>query len=127
MLQDFYRSQDLFRTNVTIALWAVVELQFALIAATIPTLKAFSEKALIRLGKFFYDERSETVVRHKLVEFGLLGEDECGEKGILDTIEIKGSILASSRERKAKDESKETPRQRSNEKQIEEMLSKLVA
>lgn len=81
MLQEFYRSQDLFRTNVTIALWAVMEQQFALIAATIPTLKAFVEKALIRIGRHFYDEKSENKVRNRLVAFGLLGEDECGERG----------------------------------------------
>ncbi|KAF2246217.1 hypothetical protein BU26DRAFT_402018, partial [Trematosphaeria pertusa] len=71
-LQGFYTSRDIFRTNVTIALWAVLEQQFALIAATIPTLKAFMERTLVRIGLFFYDEGSETQVRERLVLFGLL-------------------------------------------------------
>ncbi|KAF2467877.1 uncharacterized protein BDR25DRAFT_374150 [Lindgomyces ingoldianus] len=74
-LQYFYTSRDLFRTNVGIALWAIVELQFALIAATIPTLKAFLEKVLIQLGLFFYDANTETEVRSRLIAFGLLDAD----------------------------------------------------
>ncbi|KAF2685096.1 hypothetical protein K458DRAFT_300834 [Lentithecium fluviatile CBS 122367] len=79
-LQGFYTSGDIFRTNVTIALWAIVELQFALIAATMPTLKSFMEKTLVRIGLFFYDEGTEEQVRGKLVQFGLLGEGEMLEK-----------------------------------------------
>lgn len=79
-LQGFYTSPDLFRTNVSIALWAVLEQQFALIAANIPTLKAFMEATLVRIGLFFYDEGSEEQVRGRLVQFGLLGEDEKLEK-----------------------------------------------
>ncbi|KAF2793659.1 hypothetical protein K505DRAFT_188288, partial [Melanomma pulvis-pyrius CBS 109.77] len=71
-LQGFYTSQDIFRTNVPIALWAVVELQIALIAATIPTLKNFMEQVLVKVGLFFYDEGTETQVRDRLVHFGLL-------------------------------------------------------
>ncbi|ORY19260.1 hypothetical protein BCR34DRAFT_461099, partial [Clohesyomyces aquaticus] len=71
-LQGFYTNSDLFRVSVTIALWATVEVQFALIGATIPTLKAFMENALVRLGLFFYDANSETQVRGLLVKLGLL-------------------------------------------------------
>jgi hypothetical protein len=123
-LQEFYRSRDLFRTNVTIALWAVVELQFALIAATIPTLKAFVEKALIRIGQFFYDERNETRVRHRLVAFGLLGDDEGGEKGTLDTMQWKPSTLDSPTMKKARDESAEIVGPL-DEKDMEDKLTRL--
>jgi hypothetical protein len=75
-LQGFYTSGDIFRSNVAIALWAVIEQQFALIAANIPTLKAFMEKTIVRVGLFFYDEGTEEHVRGKLVQFGLLAEGE---------------------------------------------------
>jgi hypothetical protein len=79
-LQDFYTSKDLFRTNVTISLWAVIEQQVALIAATIPTLKRFMEQTLVKVGLYFYDEGTETQVRDRLVNLGLLGEDDVLEK-----------------------------------------------
>lgn len=123
-LQEFYRSQDLFRTNVTVALWAVVEQQFALIAATIPTLKAFLEKALIKIGLFFYDEHSEELVRGRLVQFGLLGEDE-------KVVEMEGSKAAldspgAGSERKLRDEYGDTIVDTKNEKEIEDMLLRFV-
>lgn len=80
-LQGFYTSRDSFRSNVTIALWAVLEQQFALIAATIPTLKAFMEKTLVRIGLFFYDEGTEQEVRGHLVRFGLLEKEDMLAKG----------------------------------------------
>jgi hypothetical protein len=79
-LQNFYTSTDLFRTNVTIALWAVIEQQVALIAATIPTLKRFTEQTLVKVGLYFYDERTETQVRDRLVHLGLLVEDDILDK-----------------------------------------------
>jgi hypothetical protein len=124
-LQEFYRSQDMFRTNVTVALWAVVEQQFALIAATIPTLKAFVEKALIRIGRFFYDENNEMVVRHRLVAFGLLGDDEGGDKGTLDTMQRKPSTLDSPAMGKAKDEFGEVMAETMNEKDVEDKLTRM--
>jgi hypothetical protein len=79
-LQNFYTSTDLFRTNVTVALWAVIEQQVALIAATIPTLKRFMEQTLVKVGLYFYDEGTETQVRNRLVNLGLLGEDDVLKK-----------------------------------------------
>ena len=79
-LQNYYTVGDSFRYNVTISLWAVVEQQIALIAATIPTLKAFMEKTLVRIGLWCYDKGSEEQVRNKLVAFGLLSEGEVLEK-----------------------------------------------
>ena len=79
-LQEFYTTGDTFRINVSIALWAVVEQQFALIAATIPTLKSFMEQVLVKIGLYFYDEDTETRARDKLVHFGFLSEDDVLEK-----------------------------------------------
>ncbi|PSN74749.1 hypothetical protein BS50DRAFT_479662 [Corynespora cassiicola Philippines] len=79
-LQGFYTTRDIFRFNIIITLWAVLEQQFALIAATLPTLKAFMEQVLFKLGLFFYDEKTEAELRGTLVEFGLLNEGEKLEK-----------------------------------------------
>ncbi|KAF2272640.1 uncharacterized protein EI97DRAFT_452864 [Westerdykella ornata] len=75
-LPGFYTTRDLFRSSVVTALWAVVELQFAIIAATMPTLKRVGEGVLARLGRYFYEEGCERVVRGRLVAFGLLEEEE---------------------------------------------------
>ncbi|KAJ4293371.1 hypothetical protein N0V90_008654 [Kalmusia sp. IMI 367209] len=75
-LQDYYTSRDLFRTNVTIALWAVLEQQLALIGATMPTLKSFMERSLVKIGLWFYDAKSEEHVRGELIKLGLLGKEE---------------------------------------------------
>jgi hypothetical protein len=85
-LQGYYTSGDIFRYNVMISLWAVVEQQIALIAATMPTLKAFMEKTLVRIGVWCYDEGSEEQVRSKLVSFGLLGEGEVLDKDEMVTV-----------------------------------------
>jgi hypothetical protein len=53
----------------------MLELELALIAATIPTLKSFVQKSLMKLGRFFYDEKTETQVRNRLVELGFLNEN----------------------------------------------------
>lgn len=124
-LQEYYRSRDMFRIHVTVALWAVVEQQFALIAATIPTLKAFVEKALLRMGRYFYDEKNETVVRHRLVAFGLLGEDEGGEKGTLDTMQRKPSTLDNPSMGKARDKFEEEIGKIMNEKDVEDKLTRM--
>ena len=79
-LQNFYTTTDIFRTGVTTTLWAVIEQQVALIAATIPTLKSFMEQTLVKVGLFFYDEGTETQVRDKLVHLGFLGEDDVLKK-----------------------------------------------
>lgn len=85
-LQGYYTAGDIFRYNVTISLWALIEQQIGLIAATIPTLKAFMEKTLVRIGLYCYDKGSEEEVRSKLVAFGLLGEGEVLEKDELATV-----------------------------------------
>lgn len=110
MLQSYYAGGDIFRQSVPISLWAVVEQQFALIAATIPTLKAFMEKTLVRIGLFCYDEGSEEQVRNKLVAFGLLAEGEVLEKDEWVTVGRVGSktgtvrSLKGLRKTKTKDE-----------------------
>lgn len=126
-LQGFYTSRDIFRTNVTIALWAIIEQWFTLIAATIPTLKAFLEKALIKIGLFFYDEKTETQVRGRLVQFGLLGEEETLTKGEMTGRERKMSDLDSPglrAEKKLRDEYGDTIVDTKNDKEIEEMLAR---
>jgi len=80
MLPGIYTSTDIFRMSATITLWALVEQQVALIAATIPTLKNFMEQTLVKVGLFFYDEGTETQVRDKLVHLGFLGEDDVLKK-----------------------------------------------
>ena len=75
-LQDYYTTPDLFRTNVSISMWAILEQQFALIAATMPTLKAVVERLLVRLGEWVYEEESEGRVRGELVRMGLLDEGD---------------------------------------------------
>ena len=70
-----YTSHDVFRTTVMPTLWSMLELELALIAATIPTLKSFVQKSLMKLGRFFYDEKTETQVRNRLVELGFLNEN----------------------------------------------------
>jgi hypothetical protein len=123
-LQGFYTSRDVFRTSVPISLWAIIEQQFALIAATIPTLKAFLEKALIRIGLFFYDENTETQVRDRLVQFGLLGETERLEK--MEQPARRPSTLDSPTraEKKLRDEFGLTVLDTKNDKDVEDMLSK---
>lgn len=80
-LQEFYTSPDMFWLNVKFALWAILELQLALVAATMPTLKAFMERAVVRAGLWFYDEESEGEVRAEMVKLGLLGEGEVLARG----------------------------------------------
>jgi hypothetical protein len=126
-LREYYTSRDLFRTNVTIALWAVVEQQFAIVAATMPTLKAFLEKAVVRIGLFFYDQGSEAVVRQRLVAFGLLGEEDKEEEGA-GTGGSKAESSGVSEEefkRKLRDELGETETHTENDKEVEEMLVRL--
>jgi hypothetical protein len=118
-IQTFYTSRDVFRTNVTISLWAVVEQQFALIAATIPTLKSFLETALIRIGVFFYDKNTETQVRDRLVQFGLLGKED-----LLQDVESEPSKLDSSTQRKLRDEFGDEMLVSTSEKDIEKMLER---
>ncbi|KAF1848086.1 uncharacterized protein K460DRAFT_364085 [Cucurbitaria berberidis CBS 394.84] len=72
-LQSFYTSTDVFRTNVMATIWAMLEQEVALIAATIPTLKSFMQRSLVKVGGFFYDQDTETQARNRLVELGFLG------------------------------------------------------
>jgi hypothetical protein len=78
-----YTSRDIFRTTVMPTLWSMLELELALIAATIPTLKSFVQRSLMAIGRFFYDEKTETQVRNRLVELGFLDShsDEIVESG----------------------------------------------
>lgn len=71
-INKFYASQDIFRISVMPTLWAMLEQEVALIAATIPTLKNFMQRSLIKLGQSFYDAESETQVRDRLVGMGFL-------------------------------------------------------
>lgn len=80
VLQGNYSSDDVFRTNTAVALWAVVEQHFAIIAATMPTLKSFIEMTLVRISLFFYDRKTEENARAKLVALGLLDKDDVLER-----------------------------------------------
>ncbi|RAR04127.1 integral membrane protein [Stemphylium lycopersici] len=70
-----YATRDIFLATVMPTLWSMLELEVALIAATVPTLKSFMEQALIRIGQWFYDEKTKTHVRQRLAELGLLERD----------------------------------------------------
>ncbi|KAF2649158.1 hypothetical protein K491DRAFT_611385 [Lophiostoma macrostomum CBS 122681] len=118
-LQTYYTSPDIFRMNVTIALWAIVEQQFALIAATMPTLKSFLEKSLVRIGLFFYDKNTETQVRDRLVQFGLLGEEET-----LRDVERGTSKLESPTPKKVRDEFGDSMMSSTSDKDVEKMLER---
>ncbi|CAO2647340.1 Nn.00g082620.m01.CDS01 [Neocucurbitaria sp. VM-36] len=72
-LQAFETSKDLFRTSVMLTLWAMLEQEVALIAATIPTLKSIMQRSLVKIGRFFYDQDTETQVWNRLVQLGFLG------------------------------------------------------
>lgn len=92
-LQDYYTTPDLFRTNVSISMWAILEQQFALMAATMPTLKAVVERMLVRLGEWVYEEDSEKRVRGELVKMGLLDEgDTLIEEGVVKRSHAVGSV-----------------------------------
>jgi hypothetical protein len=88
---------DIFRDTVMFTLWSMLELETALIAATIPTLKNFMQRSLIRLGRRFYNEESETQVRHKLVEMGFLesGFAKSGRKQSKPDVEGKVATFGS--------------------------------
>ncbi|KAI4704180.1 hypothetical protein J4E81_001245 [Alternaria sp. BMP 2799] len=101
---------DTFFMTVAPTLWSMLELELALIAATIPTLKGIMQRSLVRTGHYFYDEKTETQVRNRLVDLGFLGpnSDEFVEMGrkrskpdMTDEVVTFGS---GSKPRKAKDE-----------------------
>jgi hypothetical protein len=69
-------NDDFFRNNTIPTLWAMLELEVALIAATIPTLRNFLHRALVKAGAFFYDKESESQIRGRLVELGFLASNE---------------------------------------------------
>jgi hypothetical protein len=77
-----FGSRDFFRGNVMPMLWAMLETEVALIAATAPTLRSFMHRCLVRAGRYFYDEESETQIRGKLVELGFLNSGEGSENGM---------------------------------------------
>ncbi|KAF2179825.1 hypothetical protein K469DRAFT_730454 [Zopfia rhizophila CBS 207.26] len=117
-LQAFYSSQDLFRTNVMIALWAIVEQQFGLIAAMIPTLKAFLEQTLLKISLFFYDKNTETEVRSKLVHFGLLEEERPRP--------VPVGPVSPKVDKNVRDEYGDTIVDTSNDKEVEDILTKMT-
>jgi hypothetical protein len=74
-------------------MWAILEQQFALMAATMPTLKAVVERMLVRLGEWVYEEDSEKRVRGELVKMGLLDEgDTLIEEGVVKRSHAVGSV-----------------------------------
>jgi hypothetical protein len=78
-LSTFERDKkDFLRGNVMPTLWASLELEVAMVAATVPTLRSFAQSVLVRAGAFFYDRESEIQIRARLVELGFLrtGEEE---------------------------------------------------
>jgi hypothetical protein len=79
-LKSLGREKDFFRLNVMPTLWAALELEVALIAATMPTLKSFMQRALVNVGRMFYEEVSESEIRSKLVNMGFLGMEGRGRK-----------------------------------------------
>lgn len=119
-LQGFYTSKDLFETDVTIVMWASVEQLFALIAATAPTLKSFLEATLVRIGLFFYDEKSETQVRNRLVQFGMLPEES---KIVEETKVVSPRVV----EKKWRDEFGDEVWGVENDKGVEKMLERGAA
>lgn len=79
-LKSYGESGDLFRENVMPTLWASLELAFAMIAATMPTLKNVMQKCLNKIGSRFYEQESESKIRGNLVDLGFLhNEDETKE------------------------------------------------
>jgi hypothetical protein len=79
-LRTFNRDkQDFLRGNVMPALWATLEQEVAMIAATVPTLRNFGQNLLVRAGRFFYEEENEIKVRARLVEMGFLRTSEQDE------------------------------------------------
>ncbi|KAF2267268.1 hypothetical protein CC78DRAFT_531043 [Lojkania enalia] len=120
-LQYFYTSPDLLRMSVTVVLWAQVEQQFAIIAATMPTLKAFLEKTLVKIGHFFYDQGTETQVMAKLVKFGLLDKEQTKVSKEEEQSEIKSPVR---NRKKLRDEFGDTIPDARNDKEVEEILVK---
>jgi len=79
-LASFYMQQDYFRTNTMPVLWASLEQEVALVAATMPTLKSFVQRALVGIGRWFYEEESESQIRGRLVVMGFLDGDADGSR-----------------------------------------------
>jgi hypothetical protein len=77
-LATFYVQEDFFRMNVMPTLWAMLEVEVALIAATVPTLRAFVHRVLVRMGALFYEEGSERQIREGLVALGFLVDEDVG-------------------------------------------------
>lgn len=75
-LQAFYKERDILRASVMPTIYATLELEVALIAATMPTLKSFMQRSLIAIGHYFYDQESETQIRGKMVDLGFLEKYE---------------------------------------------------
>ncbi|KAH7413671.1 hypothetical protein DE146DRAFT_2565 [Phaeosphaeria sp. MPI-PUGE-AT-0046c] len=111
-LRSFGSDDDFFRSQVMPTLWGTLELEVALIAATVPTLRSFVQSVLVRLGAFFYDEQSETMVRGRLVELGFLVEGEVGERSCKGEI---GREWEKGEGRKRRDEFGDTIEEKGND------------
>ena len=119
-LKAINRSNDGFRSAVSIALWAVIEMQFALIAATMPTLKAFLERTLLKLGMFFYDEKTESEVKSVLVQYGFLEEPKAKKSGTSRNKEDAG--VSKERKKDGKKELDDDDDDEEREKEFEKEL-----
>ncbi|KAF2250162.1 hypothetical protein BU26DRAFT_296769 [Trematosphaeria pertusa] len=65
---------DMFRTDADITLLALIDLHVGIIAATLPTLKAFFEGCLVSIINWSREERTEEEVRATLCKLGLLDQ-----------------------------------------------------
>lgn len=88
-------------------LWANLELAFAMIAATMPTLKNVMQRGLNKIGSQFYEQESESRIRGNLVDLGFLHNqdetkewsDERSEKAIL-----RAKLVAEARKEEKREE-----------------------
>ncbi|KAF2827074.1 hypothetical protein CC86DRAFT_370139 [Ophiobolus disseminans] len=81
-LANLYVERDFLKMNVMPTLWASLEQEVALIAATIPTLKNFMQRVLVRVGQYCYEEESEMRVKSKLMQMGWLGVGDVDEGAV---------------------------------------------
>ncbi|KAF1941168.1 hypothetical protein EJ02DRAFT_378256 [Clathrospora elynae] len=75
-IHSIYRSQDRFRASVMPMLWSMLELQIALMAATIPTLKNYMHHCLVRIVHYFSDQCTDAQIQIRLEDLGFLGRSD---------------------------------------------------
>ncbi|KAF2178368.1 hypothetical protein K469DRAFT_676102 [Zopfia rhizophila CBS 207.26] len=78
--------KDYFRNDADISLLAMLDLYVGIIAATLPTLKAFFEGMLVGVVHFFQNDLSEAEIRATLVRLGFLDD---GQEQELKSLEGK--------------------------------------